>query len=130
MNGDAVNLQRIQSRRSHSHSDESDTSTVTAPQVRVIVAVVNPVLRDALLSALAPLQCSPKVMSPEALVVEELSGWNHILLETSDDVKRLVSTARLLWEKWGETGRARLQFLSYSTPDATPDSVVFRLWAI
>src|SRR5438128_2403456 len=98
--------------------------------VRIIMAVEEKVLRDALLSALAVLDCSPEVILPQILLETELSGYNLIFLETSDDVERLVATAQQLWAKWGETNRASVQFLSYSTEDATTDSLVFRLWSI
>jgi hypothetical protein len=99
-------------------------------QVRIIMAVENAVLRNALLSALAPLDCSPEVILPDALMQAELSGFSLIFLETSNDVERLVATATYLWTKWGETGHADVHFLSYSTREVTPDSVVFRLWSI
>lgn len=98
--------------------------------MRIIMAVENAVLRDALLAALAPLDCSPEVILPEALLLTELSGENLIFLETSNDVERLASAAERLWSEWGEPGLASLHFLSYSTKDVTPDGVVSRLWRI
>ena len=98
--------------------------------LRVIMAVENETLRGALLSALAPLACSPEVILPDALLQTELSGDVIIFLETSDDGERLVVTAQEVWEKWVESGRAFVQFVSYSSRKFTPDSLVFRLWSI
>ncbi len=98
--------------------------------IHVIMAVENAVIRNALLSAIAPLPCSPEIVQPEALLQAELSGANLIFLETSNDVERLISTVQQLWCRWGETDRAGVWFLSYSTEEVTPDSVVFRLWSI
>ena len=98
--------------------------------MRMIVAVENVVLRHALLVAIAPLDCQPELLLPDALLQSELAGCVFILLETSDDVERLVNTATQLYARWGETGKADIHILSYSTAEVTPDSVVFRLWSI
>jgi hypothetical protein len=98
--------------------------------MRVIMAVENAFLRDALLSAIAPLHCTPEVLMPDALLQTELSGDVLIFLETSDDVERLIDTAKCLHSRWTESDKTGLQFLSYSTMAVTSDDVVFRLWSI
>ena len=95
-----------------------------------IMAVENAFLRDALLNAIAPLNCAPEVFMPDVLLQTELRGKVLVFLETSDDVERLIDTANQLYTHWTKTGNAVLQFLSYSTRAMTPDSVVFRLWSI
>ena len=79
---------------------------------------------------MAGLPILPEIIPPEALLVTELSGLNLIFLETGRDIDRLIRTARTVYETWGETGLAELQFLSYSPKDLTADSVVFALWSI
>ena len=98
--------------------------------IHVFMAVENACLRNALLAALAPLECSPEVLMPQTLLQTELSGDNLIFLETSNDTDRLVSTAQQLWTTWGATGRANVRMISYSTRGVTSDSLVMRLWSI
>jgi hypothetical protein len=98
--------------------------------VEVIVSVENPTLREVLLQALQGIGVNSRQLLPDELLREELDGHVLILLETSDDTGRLIDTARYLYETWGETGRAFVQFAAYATEEVSTDAVVFALWNI
>lgn len=97
---------------------------------RIILAIEDSCLRSRLLQALERLQVRPETLSPDELLQTELAGYVLIFLETSDDVARLVQTARQVYETWGEPGRAALQFLAYASADVMTDEVIFDLWRI
>jgi hypothetical protein len=108
----------------------NEANTTKLKPLRLIVAVETDALRDVLCGAVAELPILPEIIPPETLLMTELTGPNLIFLETGTDIDRLIHTARKVYETWGETGLADLQFLSYSPKDLTPDSVVFALWSI
>ena len=53
-----------------------------------------------------------------------------IFLETSNDVKRLIHTAKYLYEKWGEPELAIPVFFAFATQDVVKDEDVLKMWSI
>src|SRR4051812_12690067 len=96
----------------------------------VIISVENPMLREGLLRVLQGIGVNSRLLLPDELRRTELAGRVLILLETSNDTGRLIDTARYLYETWGETGRAFVQFAAYATEEVSTDAVVFALWNI
>lgn len=97
--------------------------------VKLVVAVEEPTLREDLLDVLRRAGADPGVLSPEQLLAAIPEQDTFVVLNTGTEMERLVATAAALYEKWSACGMG-LCIRTYSLPELTPEAVVFRLWSI
>lgn len=91
--------------------------------MRWIVTVEHYMLRMALLRVLKALGVRPEEIAPHELRGTELKGQVIVLLEMGDPL-RMLDLARDVYEAWGRTGQAEINFITCSFQELKAGSVL------